>query len=141
MDERYKLSPINFYRDPEGVRYINPFISGRAKDLTTALNDVLREFDDLKQDILIYQDVVDVNLKAYSPVVRKRKTKGMELLGTLPLELDLVDTYDYDRHFSKNTVNYALKNKDTAEHDKLSDSLRKQSKSSIIDNIKRAFRR
>ena len=65
LNERYRKFPIKFYQTEDGVYYENPIMSGKAKDMDDAFNQIRNK--NLDFDLYyFYDDVEEIKIGSIS---------------------------------------------------------------------------
>jgi hypothetical protein len=105
LNERTRNFPIRFYKTPNNwVEYESAYISGRAPDLNSAMNKLVKAQEDMLYDLYNYDDVMDVEIGQYEIADRPRKHKGREYLGQIMVKIEVTDFQGINtlKHVSKN---------------------------------------
>lgn len=136
MNEKYKNYPIKFYsKRDNSVEYKSPYLRGSAKNLNTALNDIMSNLDQIEYDLQNYDDVQDVKFSNFKPS-EQLTGKHKKYLGQLDVIFDLNDIFKTD-----NTIQNIVKNpKDKIKHDKIiqllkTNNSKEQHKNSYKGNV------
>lgn len=104
LNERTRNFPIRFYKTPNNwVEYESAYISGRAPDLNSAMNKLVKSQEDMLYDLYNYDDVMDVEIGQYEIADRPRKHKGREYLGQIMVKIEVTDFQGINtlKHVSK----------------------------------------
>ena len=136
LNERYRKFPIKFYQTEDGIYYENPFMNGKAKDMTDAFNQIKDK--NLDHDLYYYyNDVTDIQVGAFEPALYDKKTKNGVYLGKLNLELELNDYED------EHSVKYLSKNPDKiTDHEKFIKKLKDTEKrKQFFADLKSGFKK
>lgn len=137
MNEKYKKYPIKFYQTKDGdVEFKSVFLNGSAKDLNTALTNVMNDLTDIQKDLFNYDDVQDTTFGKFEPNDNLKPTKGKQYLGKIDVTADLNDIFK-----GTNTLQHVAKNpQDKEKHDKYVASLNKSAeKKGPLPFIKKLF--
>lgn len=136
LNERYRKFPIKFYQQEDGIYYENPFMNGKAKDMTDAFNQIKNK--NLDHDLFYYyDDVQEIDIGAFEPALRDKQTKNGLYLGKLNLDLDISD------YEGEHTVKYLSKNPDKInDHEKFIQKMKNAEKrKKFLDDLKAGLKK
>ena len=136
LDERYRKFPIKFYKTDEGVHWENPFMSGEAKDINGAFQQIKDK--NLDWDLFYYyDDVQDLKIGAFEPALNDKKTSKGVYLGRLNLDIDVNDLE------TEHSVKYLTKNPDKIkDHEKFIKKLKDKKKwDKFISDLKQGLKK
>ena len=136
LNERFRKYPIKFYKTENGVYYENPFMRGEAKDLNDAFSQIKNK--ELDKDLFYYyDDVQDIQIGAFEPALKDRKTRKGIYLGKLNLDLEITDFN------GEHTIKYISNNDDRIEdHEKFIKKLKdKDKRDKFLNDLKAGLKK